>query len=40
LPDGPEQRQRAAQLANGDPLRDNAWLYAHDVDAAVCGSVA
>jgi salicylate hydroxylase len=34
LPDGPQQRQRDAELACGDPLRDNGWLYAHDVDAA------
>jgi len=27
LPDGPDQQQRDAQLANGDPLRDSAWLY-------------
>ena len=30
LPDGPEQRQRDAELARGDPLRDSAWLYGHD----------
>ena len=30
LPDGPEQRQRDAEFANGDPLRDSAWLYGHD----------
>ena len=35
LPDGPEQAQRDAELANGDPLRDSAWLYAHDLDAAL-----
>jgi len=33
LPDGPEQAQRDAELANGDPLRQSAWLYAHDLDA-------
>jgi salicylate hydroxylase len=33
LPDGAEQRQRDAELANGDPLRQSAWLYAHDLDA-------
>jgi salicylate hydroxylase len=27
LPDGPEQQQRDAELARGDPLRDSAWLY-------------
>jgi salicylate hydroxylase len=33
LPDGPEQAQRDAELAGGDPLRQSAWLYAHDLDA-------
>lgn len=33
LPDGPEQEQRDAEFANGDPLRQSAWLYAHDLDA-------
>jgi salicylate hydroxylase len=33
LPDGPEQAQRDAELANGDPLRQSAWLYGHDLDA-------
>jgi salicylate hydroxylase len=33
LPDGPEQQQRDTQLANGDPLRQNAWLYGHDLEA-------
>jgi salicylate hydroxylase len=28
LPDGPDQARRDAELAAGDPLRDNAWLYA------------
>jgi salicylate hydroxylase len=27
LPDGPEQQQRDAELAGGNPLRDSAWLY-------------
>ncbi len=27
LPDGPEQRQRDAELAQGEPLRQSAWLY-------------
>lgn len=35
LPDGPEQRQRDAGLAGGDPLRQSAWLYGHDLQAAV-----
>jgi salicylate hydroxylase len=30
LPDGPEQRQRDMELANGQPLRQNAWLYGSD----------
>ncbi|MET8156760.1 FAD-dependent monooxygenase [Sphaerisporangium sp. NPDC005289] len=33
LADGPEQRERDAGLREGDVLRHNAWLYAHDVDA-------
>jgi salicylate hydroxylase len=33
LPDGPEQQQRDAELADGNPLRDSAWLYGHDLDA-------
>jgi salicylate hydroxylase len=33
LPDGPEQRQRDADMASGNPLRDSAWLYGHDLDA-------
>ena len=32
LPDGPEQQQRDAQFANGDPLRQSAWLYGHDLE--------
>ncbi|MBF0280132.1 MAG: FAD-dependent monooxygenase [SAR324 cluster bacterium] len=31
LPDGPEQVKRDAGLANGNPLRDSAWLYGHDL---------
>lgn len=33
LPDGPEQEARDARLAGGQPLRENAWLYGHDVAA-------
>jgi len=33
LPDGPEQEARDARLAGGQPLRQNAWLYGHDVEA-------
>ena len=31
LPDGPAQEQRDAELARGDPLRDSAWLYGHNL---------
>ena len=31
LPDGPEQVERDAGFARGDPLRQSAWLYGHDV---------
>jgi salicylate hydroxylase len=34
LSDGPEQRQRDAEFANGDPLRQSAWLYGHELEAA------
>lgn len=34
LPDGPEQQQRDLEFANGDPLRQSAWLYGHDPGAA------
>lgn len=33
LPDGPEQRQRDAEFADGAPLRRSAWLYGRDVAA-------
>jgi salicylate hydroxylase len=33
LPDGPAQRQRDAELAEGDPLRQSAWLYGHEAGA-------
>jgi len=33
LPDGPEQRARDASFSQGDPLRQSAWLYGHDVRA-------
>ncbi|HEY6513477.1 MAG TPA: FAD-dependent monooxygenase, partial [Burkholderiaceae bacterium] len=33
LPDGPEQQRRDAEFASGDPLRQSAWLYGHDLDA-------
>jgi salicylate hydroxylase len=39
LPDGPAQQQRDAELANGDPLRQSAWLYAHDLDADLSRAV-
>ena len=34
LPDGPEQQQRDARFANGDPLRQSAWLYGHDLEVS------
>jgi salicylate hydroxylase len=33
LPDGPEQEQRDLEFAYGDPLRQSAWLYGHDVES-------
>jgi hypothetical protein len=33
LPDGLEKRQRRAEFAIGDPLRQSAWLYGHDLEA-------
>jgi salicylate hydroxylase len=33
LPDGATQEQRDAELGAGNPLRDSAWLYGHDVAA-------
>ncbi|MET1153089.1 FAD-dependent monooxygenase [Arthrobacter sp.] len=30
LPDGPEQRERDARLADGDALAKSAWLYTYD----------
>jgi len=35
LPDGDEQRERDAELARGDPLRQSAWLYGYDSGSAV-----
>ena len=32
LPDGPEQQQRDTAFANGDPLRQSAWLYGRDLE--------
>jgi len=37
LPDGPEQQQRDIQFANGDPLRQSAWLYGHDAEGDLVG---
>ena len=37
LPDGPEQQERDAAFAQGDPLRQSAWLYGHDVRAPAAG---
>ncbi len=33
LPHGPEQIEREAAFAQGDPLRQSAWPYGHDVRA-------
>lgn len=33
LDDGPEQQQRDSLFAGGDPLRESAWLYGHDLQA-------
>ena len=35
LPDGPEQVERDRALAGGDPLRQSAWLYGHEVESAL-----
>ena len=35
LPDGPEQLHRDTEFVNGDPLRQSAWLYGHDLEADV-----
>jgi len=40
LPDGVLQRQRDLELAQGEPLRQSAWLYGHDFAAAAAGGVA
>ena len=32
LPDGAEQERRDRDLASGNPLRDSAWLYGHDLE--------
>ena len=37
LPDGPEQRRRDAELASGQPLRQNAWLYGSDWESGLPG---
>jgi salicylate hydroxylase len=37
LPDGPERRRRDAELAEGDPLRESAWLYGYDLEADLPG---
>jgi salicylate hydroxylase len=33
LPDGAAQAQRDQDLGAGNPLRDSAWLYGHDIEA-------
>ncbi|MEV8638699.1 FAD-dependent monooxygenase [Streptosporangium sp. NPDC051023] len=37
LPDGPAQRERDAAFADGDPLRQNAWLYGHEAEPDLVG---
>lgn len=37
LPDGALQRQRDLELAQGEPLRQSAWLYGHDGESSVEG---
>ena len=39
LPDGEEQRQRDARFVQADPLRTNAWLYAHDAERGLTGNI-
>jgi salicylate hydroxylase len=39
LADGAEQQRRDAGFANGDPLRQSAWLYGHDLEADLMGRV-
>lgn len=38
LPDGLDQQARDAAFAQGDPLRQSAWLYGHDVHAPPAGA--
>jgi salicylate hydroxylase len=38
LPDGPEQEQRDRELAQGDPLRQSAWLYGYGQDSTPAGA--
>nr|WP_107911282.1 FAD-dependent monooxygenase [Streptomyces chartreusis] len=40
LPDGPEQRNRDAALADSDPLLRNGWIYGHDAEDAISGGPA
>jgi salicylate hydroxylase len=39
LADGAEQQRRDAGFANGDPLRQSAWLYGHDLEADLLNRV-
>ncbi|MFI7583450.1 FAD-dependent monooxygenase [Kocuria sp. M1N1S27] len=34
LPDGPAQQQRDTELAQGDPLLKNGWIYGYDAELA------
>jgi len=38
LPDGPEQEKRDRELAEGDPLRQSAWLYGYGQGASSAGA--
>jgi salicylate hydroxylase len=38
FPDGPEQDQRDRELAEGDPLRQSAWIYGYGQDSTPAGA--
>lgn len=40
LPDGPEQERRDHDLGAGNPLRDSAWIYGHDIEADLATGLA
>jgi salicylate hydroxylase len=39
LPDGPEQRERDAAFAQGDPLVANGWIYDYDPDTVLSEAI-